>query len=179
MTSARRVLLVAVSAAVAGGGCLATPMASRGYPLYPESGGRLAADQVARLSTLLPGGAAPSGGATSFIKAIDGRTVAGLDTAFELLPGCHVVETERRLVLSSANMSWTVDLGPRAFVFHMKPGHAYTVVVEMAESGGGTARFSVHGTEQSPGGVQMGAVSPTDPVLAAAACRVSDGAGGG
>jgi hypothetical protein len=76
-------------------GCLAPPSAQRGHALYPAATPRLPLDQVARLSVVVQLGA-PQIGATAVIKSVDGREVGSAGTAFELLPGCHVVEVEHR-----------------------------------------------------------------------------------
>lgn len=158
--------MLGVTAALAGlgAGCVASsPSTWRGYPLYPPPAAPLAVSQVARLSALLPVGGAPSAGATSFIRAVDGREVSTLDRSFELLPGCHVVETARQLVIANENMTWAGVVDPLAFVFQMKPGYEYQVVVEMAEGMGGTARLSISGAELDATGKRTAAVPPAAP----------------
>jgi hypothetical protein len=125
------------------------------------------------LSAFLPVRSSPTGGTTSVIKAVDGQTVSGLATAFELLPGCHVVETESRLVVSNMNIAVTVDAPTRTFVFQMKPGYEYLVVVEMSEPAGATVRLAVYGVEQDPAGTRTGVVAPVTPAAAAQACKNS------
>jgi len=175
----RVVVLAAMSLAVAGGGCLSPPGASRGYPLYPNSGGRLPVDQVASLNAWLPVGASPAGGAVSFIKSVNGRVVSGLDAAFELVPGCHVVETQRRLLFSSASWTRTEEVGSRVFVLHMKPGHGYSVVVTGANAVSGYSRYAAPGVfgplaiyaeERSPTGARTARVISVDPTTAAQEC---------
>jgi hypothetical protein len=144
---------------------------ARGYPLYPESGVRRPRGEVAKLSASLPGGASPWGGSTTFIQAVDGRDVSTLDTAFELLPGCHVVVTESRLLVANEAMSWSGEIAPRTFAFDMKPGFSYTVVVELAERMGGSAGVSVYATEQDPWGAQTVTIAPLAPGAEAGACR--------
>jgi hypothetical protein len=126
---------------------------------------------VAKLSASLPGGASPSGGSATFIKAVDGRDVSTLDTAFELLPGCHVVQTASRLFVANEVMSWSGELGSRTFAFEMKPGYSYTVVVEFAEHMGNAASVSVYGVEQDPRGAETVRIAPVAPGAEAGACR--------
>jgi hypothetical protein len=177
-----RVSFVGIAWMAAGGfalgACMGAPAETRGYPLYPESGARRPRAEVAKLSASLPGGASPSGGSATFIKAVDGRDVSTLDTAFELLPGCHVVQTDSRLFLASEVVTWSGELGSRTFAFEMKPGYSYTVVVELAERMGSSASVSVYATEQDPWGAQTVTIAPLAPGAEADACRDA-GAGGG
>ena len=168
-----RVSLVGIVLVVAAvqAGCMTAATETRGYPLYPESGVRPPSTEVAKLSASLPGGASPSGGSATFIKAVDGRDVSTLDTAFELLPGCHVVVTESRLLVANEAVSWSGEIGPRTFAFEMKPGFSYTVVVELAERMGGSAGVSVYGVEEDPWGAQTMTIAPLAPGAEAGACR--------
>jgi hypothetical protein len=166
---AGRALLVTVSL-ITVAGCASTP---RGYPLYSESIGRLPVAHVARLNTSMPVGASPYGGAASFIRAVDGWQVSHLDRAFELLPGCHVVETEGRVIVASGNTTQSPAVGSQAFVLHMKPGYEYVVVVEMYEGMTDPAPMLVHTVEKDPSGAPTGTVAPVDPAAAAQACGVS------
>jgi hypothetical protein len=164
-------VFVGIGLAVVGSGCVAAPIVTRGYPLYAEAGGRPSASQVATLSALLPGGGAPGAGSTNFIRAVDGRDVSSLDTAFELLPGCHVVETDSELRFSDAMVTWSAQIGSRAFLFQMKPGYEYLVVVELSEGMSGTGRVSIYGVEQDPTGRRTARFSPVAPEAAARACH--------
>ena len=148
-------------------GCLAPPSAQRGHPLYPATTPRLPLDQIARLRIDLQGVVPPQMGATAFVKSVDGREVGSVDTAFELLPGCHVVEIEHRPYYRSAGRGGTDFPGPvatRVFPFHMKAGHEYVVVVRYEI--GSYPRSSAHGVETDPSGehvqVIAEATSPRD-----------------
>jgi hypothetical protein len=101
---------------------------------------------------------------------VDGRDVSTLDTAFELLPGCHVVQTASRLFVANEVMSWSGELGSRTFAFEMKPGYSYTVVVEFAEHMGNAASVSVYGVEQDPKGAETVKIAPLAPGADAQAC---------
>jgi hypothetical protein len=158
---------VLLSTALSGYGCLPSAAQLRGYPLYSlGTGPRPPRSQVAELSASLPGGASVGTGSSAFIKSVDGRDVAALDTAFELKPGCHIVQTESRLLLTNEVMIWSGELGSRTFPLRMKAGYAYTVVVEMAEHFGGTARVSVFAVERDPSGSETqiipAATSPSE-----------------
>jgi hypothetical protein len=145
-------------------------MATRGYPLYAAPGGRLPANQVATLNAVLPMGAAPGVGAYSFIKTVDGRDVSGLDSFFELSPGCHVVEPERQLVMSNRNVTMSGTLGAAAFAFPMRAGYAYSVVVELQE-GMNSGRIRLFGAEDDASGKRTATFQPFPPTIAAQACK--------
>ncbi len=163
--------VLAFGSAVAMAGCFAAGADVRGYPLYSAAEGRLPSSRVAKLSASLPGGASPGVGAAAFIKTVDGREVSTLDTAFELLPGCHIVQTQSRLLVTNEVMSWSGELGSRTFPFRMKPGHTYTVVVELAERFGGTARVSVYGIEQDSSGRTTQTIPPATQAEQVRACQ--------
>ena len=171
--------LLWLSIALSGPGCVVAPTATlRGYPLYSSGAApRLPGNQVAQLSAALPGGASPGGGSGAFIKSIDGRDVAALDTAFELLPGCHIVQTESRLRVANEMISWTGELGTLTFPFRMKAGHEYTVVVELAEGLGGTARVAVYGVERDPSGAQTQVIPAAKSAGEVQACRTGSAPG--
>jgi hypothetical protein len=133
-------------------GCM-TRSATRGFPLYSNPGEPLARNKVATLATTLPVGVAPGDGATSFIKTVDGRDVLTLDSYFEVLPGCHVVTTDSQLMFGSTRGGWRRrPVPPRSFIFDMKAGSAYFVVVRLAEQMNGFAVIVVDGTERDPTG---------------------------
>ena len=148
-----------LSLALSGSGCAAGTTAARGYPLYTVGAATsLPSNQVAQLSTSMPGGAAPGGGSASFIKTVDGRDVATLDTAFELLPGCHIVETDSNFLVSNQAVTWRGNIGTRVFPLRMRAGCMYTIVVELAESFG-RGRVSVYGVEKDPSGALTQVIS--------------------
>jgi len=149
-------------------GCMANRAAQRGYPLYA---GALPPDQVARLQVVVPGGAVPGSGATSFIKTVDGRDVSTLDSLFELLPGCHLVSTERSLLVGNGNVTVRGDLGPRVFPFRMKAGYEYAVVVEFGSFIGSSVRVSISGVERDPAGKQTETVPAATSLADLSACK--------
>jgi hypothetical protein len=163
------VAFVGLTASV--GGCLATPPAQRGYPLYEVAAERPPANQVASLGTILPGGSTPGGGATSFIKSIDGRDVSTLAETFELEPGCHVVETASGLVVTNDTITFRGQLGTRVFPFRMRAGHQYLVVVEFGPSAGSTVRVSLFAEERDASGAHTQQVAPATSPADVQACR--------
>jgi hypothetical protein len=146
--SVGRIALLLSSAALA---CIEGKRAP-GYPLYENGGKRLPLASVATLTQSLPVGVAPGGGGKPFIKTVDGRPVGGHGSTFELLPGCHVVETEASVHVANENMSWSGQLGTHVFALKMRAGHAYTVELGFSEQTGGSAKLSVATVERDPSG---------------------------
>jgi hypothetical protein len=173
MPTMRRTLLVlALSLA-----CAHTVAQPSGYPLYANSGARLPHDRVAQLTTLMPGGSSVGGGSAAFIKAVDGKDVSTLDTSFELLPGCHIVQTARELLVANQAITWRGELGSRAFAFHMKPGNTYIVKVDLQEGMSGSARVLVYGIEQDAAGGEVQRLEPTKSMDELRACRAAGAPG--
>jgi hypothetical protein len=97
------------------------------------------------------------GATRTFIEAIDGRNVASLSSPFELLPGCHVVETaphwvsnRRRYVYMPGDGS-----GIHAFPIRMAAGHAYAVVERWSMPSGALATLTVHAVERDGTGAEI------------------------
>jgi hypothetical protein len=151
-------------------GCGTSSGALQGSPLYPVSGQRLPPDKIAQLTVKLPYGGGPGNGATSFIRAVDGRDVSAMDPVFDLLPGCHVVETESNFLMTNGNITWTGVLGSRGFVFPMKAGFQYVIVVDLRDNMGDSGRISVIGVEQDASGKQTRTFGAFPPALAAKMC---------
>jgi hypothetical protein len=167
-------LVTSVTAAISASvlGCLAAPRAARGLPLYSERDGRPPPNQVATLTATLRGDTSFGGGAAPFIKAVDGRDVPSGTRAFELLPGCHVVELARRILITNTAVEWTGQLDARAFVFAMKPGSEYTVVVELSSEGTiGAAQMRFSGVERDASGALTGTFTPV--AVSAASCAAA------
>jgi hypothetical protein len=141
--------------------CIRTAEQPPGYPLYSNSGARLPHDRVAELVASMPGGTSVGAGSAAFIKKVDGKDVSTIDTAFELLPGCHIVQTESKLLISNAVLTWHGELGPRIFAFQMKPGNTYVVKLELVESMGSSGRIFVYGLEQNAAGDVVQRIEPT------------------
>jgi hypothetical protein len=109
---------------------------------------------------------------------VDGQVVSGLAAGFELLPGCHVVETQRRLLFSSASWTRTEDVGSRAFVIHMKPGHHYMVVVDAGAAVVGYprgaqpgifGRLAIYAEERDPTGARTARLTSVEHSVASCA----------
>ena len=170
IASVRRGALLLSLAPVAFG-CIHGTTALRGYPLYAADGvTRLPGGEVAQLTVSMPVGASPGGGASAFITSIDGRDVSTLDSAFELRPGCHVVQTSNSFLVATENIRWSGNIGTRVFPFRMKAGFEYSVIVELIESLGG-GRVSVSSVERDPSGAQTQVIEPATSPLDEQACR--------
>ena len=132
-------------------GCLHNPSAQRGYALYQVAGARPSPTQVATLTEekLIPGNKC-SVCMRPLIKSIDGREVSDLGGYFELLPGCHRVQTED---------------GSAFFPLNMRPGFRYSIVRAFtAPMGGGRARVSVYGVERDSTGAQTQTIEASSSV---------------
>jgi hypothetical protein len=156
-------------------GCLAPPSAQRGQPLYPTTSAtpHLPLDQVARLRLDLQGVVSPRMAVIAFIKSIDGRAVGTGDTAFELLPGCHVVEVEHRPYYRSSipRSDFPGRDGTRVFPLQMKAGHEYVVVVRYEISS--FAGASAHAVETDRSGAQVQMIAEASSPRDVQACNAS------
>lgn len=119
----RASLALAVAALAAG---CPPPGNARGVPLYPSAAtGRPPPQAVAQL--------------TGPIAKIDEQEVGDQGGQFELLPGCHIVELDRRApadsyALSNATYA-TGQLPLTIFAIRMKPGAHYVIQRQLAETG--------------------------------------------
>ncbi len=114
-----------------------------GVPLYPNGAtARLPRDQVAQV-------AGP-------IEKIDGQSVLDQGGVFDLLPGCHNVELDRRppadsFALSSATY-WSGQFPPTAYAFNMKAGGRYVIRRDIQADGTGPGKVILSAREEMPGG---------------------------
>jgi hypothetical protein len=106
----------------------------------------------------------------SIIKSVDGKDVAGQEArAFELLPGCHVVQTTNNLMMASNYVEWRGGIAPRTFALKMKPGRTYVVRLSLVE-GMYSARVSIRAEEQDAGGATTATFDPAKNVDEIKAC---------
>jgi len=112
---ARRVVAITSTLAALAAGC--HPVEAPGVPLYPNGATiRLPRDQIAQLY--------------GPIEKVDGQKVAGEGNVFDLLPGCHIVELERRLVVEGyapTMVYWTGQVAATYYALRMKPGARYII----------------------------------------------------
>ena len=127
---ARRALLVLAIASVSLA-CLHR-VAESGVPLYPNGEStRLSREQVAQV--------------TGPIGKIDGKDLVGQSGWFDLLPGCHVVELDRRVVADGYALSgaryWTGQFATTTYAIQMKAGARYVIQRQIYSDGNaGTGR---------------------------------------
>jgi hypothetical protein len=109
----------------------------RSVPLYPDPQERHSADEVSQL-------AGP-------IATVDGVDVESKGTAFELLPGCHVVTLRKRLSEGNMSGAWVADLGVITYAFRMKPGRLYSVDVatQLGSASRGTLTITAQERDQA------------------------------
>jgi hypothetical protein len=117
---------------------------ARGYALYS---GTRSADEVAMLS--------------GYVGFVDGRDVTKHGLSFELLPGCHVVQTPDTWGESSQDTPLVATTGHLAFVVWMRPGHHYSVTVKEEGAGTPVTRVQVAVLETDAKGNRVRSLSPT------------------
>lgn len=163
----RRAILI--SLALSAAGCLAPP--ERGLPLYAAGRAALPPGQVATLDVQVPYPSSP-GMVRTFIQTVDGRDVASLASPFELLPGCHVVETAPHWSGTKARLIYFPSLtGTHVFPIRMRAGRAYTVVEKWSEPLGPLMTISVHAIERDPAGGQTAEIAEAANDADVQACR--------
>jgi hypothetical protein len=93
-------------------GCIVSN--ERGIPLYPDPEvERARVDQVATLG--------------GYVATVDGRDVRPLGTVFELLPGCHRVETPEKWGAQNSTGGLIAITGRHLFAVPMVSGRYYQV----------------------------------------------------
>jgi hypothetical protein len=120
-------------AAVTAVGCIADGSAHALYAGPPRP-----RDQVARLG--------------GYVQKVDGRDVSSLGGAFELEPGCHIVETPSSWGKSSNDGAVVATTGHLIFALPMKAGHGYSISVEVEQSSGPVGGLTIQGTETTADG---------------------------
>ena len=135
-------LAFALASATLAGGCLhaSEPPA---VPLYPSGEVvRLPRSQVAEV--------------VGPIAKIDGRDLDDQGGRFELLPGCHIVELERRLKADpyalTNGIQWSGEFPSTTYAIRMKPGAHYVILREMDAEGLSRARISLSAREETASG---------------------------
>lgn len=97
----------------------------RAYPLYPYPEAGVSTEQLAHLS--------------GYVQVVDGRDVSTLGTSFDLLPGCHEIQTPQAYGHSEMNVgAMYCKTGHIVYSIDMKAGCSYSIKVEMEKTGGHT-----------------------------------------
>jgi hypothetical protein len=115
------------------------PADAPGVPLYPNAATtRLPRSEVAQID--------------GPIAVIDGREVVDQGGRFDLLPGCHVIELDRRVPSDSYALSggtyWTGQLPTAIYAIHMKAGARYVLRRDIYSDGMGQGRVSLTAREE-------------------------------
>lgn len=117
------------------------------YPLYPATVPAPAPDKVSHLS--------------GYVQFVDGRDVSSFGKSFDLLPGCHEVQTPLSYGHSEMNagvMYW--ETGHVIYSMQMKPGYSYVISVSMEKTGGHTYGGQIQATERNADGVVTQTFNP-------------------
>jgi hypothetical protein len=114
-----------------------------GVPLYPNAHtARLPRGQIAQV-------AGP-------IAKVDGQDVREQGGVFEVLPGCHFVELDRRPVMDPYALSGGVYLSgefpPTVYALRMKAGARYVIRRDLLSDSSGHGRISLSAREEEPSG---------------------------
>ena len=130
------------------------------FALYP--GPRLAHDQVA----LLMGP----------VASVDGSPVPQNGTTLELLPRCHVVTTQTRLLAydnstaTNAQGEVTGTMPRLIYAMEMRAGHSYVLERQVQQVGGNTANVMLNARDVDAGGHST-MLSPARTTQEIEACR--------
>ncbi len=156
---------LAVVLCLTGSACAVRPSEIPAYPLYPNPERHLDASKVAKLVALTD---APVAG--TILKFVDRQSVTDQATrAFELLPGCHVVQTENRLVTTNGGLFR--GNAARVFALRMKPGRTYVVRLNIVEGGmSGIVRILLRAEERDRSGATTATFDPVQDVDEVKAC---------
>jgi hypothetical protein len=132
-----------------------------GVPLYPNAqAGRLPREQVAQVAGPL--------------AKIDDRDVVDQGGVFDLLPGCHIVELDRRVVMDPYALSGGVYLSGEypvtIFALRMKPGARYVIRRDMFADSSGHGRITLFAREEEPTGATT-ELSPAQSADDVKACK--------
>jgi hypothetical protein len=130
------------------------------YPLYPATEQPLPRDRIAVLG--------------GYVARVDGRDVLGLGSSFELLPGCHVVETPTRWGKGGEQGAVVATTGRLVFAVPMRAGHDYEIVVELGPPmGPPVGTLQIRADESDAAGRVVRSFAPVTSSADIDACRRS------
>ena len=154
-----RPLILLLLATAAGSACAhfqATPYAIYPGPARPPA-------EVARLN--------------GPIATVDGVDVSRLGSAFQLLPGCHVVVVREKLGEGSAGGAWSATIPRTVYAFQMVAGRSYDVNVHLQSGGSASVGNANVGDvkltalEREANGKSLGAIGPLRRSAEKTACQ--------
>ena len=129
-----------------------------GYPLYTAAS-PLGPDEVATLG--------------GYVERVDGRDVSALGGAFELRPGCHVVQTPKRWGSGNQYGAVSATTGTVTFALPMVAGRHYLVVTDAETNVRPTGGVSVRTDETTASGDPIRSIAPAKTAEEIEACRQS------
>jgi hypothetical protein len=152
--------VAAVAVALCCGAACITHDGGPVYPLYPSP--RLGRDRVALL--LGP------------VATVDGAQVPANQSTFELLPRCHVVSTQTKLLafdgssMPNPQGEVTGTLPELFYAIDMKAGHTYAIERKVQAIGGDSANVELTARDVAPDG-QSANLAPAHTVAELVACK--------
>lgn len=105
------------------------------------------------------------------IRAVDGLDVEARGTAFQVLPGCHVVVLKPKIGAGSELGAWSADLGLVTYAFRMTPGRAYSIEPEASFGSAGHGTVKLFAYERNPDGSVAGTFAPVRGQAEVEACQ--------
>lgn len=122
-------------ALAAAGACVPQREQARGhYPLYPNPHVRPPSEDLAYLTGTCVGGECNP----PPIKYVDGKDVSSYGSAFDLLPGCHIVMLSTTFVVSNSQFIFSASSTPVVLPIRMKAGHTYSIGRHLVTNGPGS-----------------------------------------
>jgi hypothetical protein len=142
---------------VGAAGCLGG--GGRGYPLYGAVEPPPKPSDVARL--------------TGYVFAVDGKEVTDVGHVFELLPGCHMVQTPKEWGGVGSTGGVIVRTNHMTFALPMKAAHQYLIEVQASVIGGAYTSAAVVASEKDLDGNLTAMFQPVTSAEQVASCQSS------
>jgi hypothetical protein len=127
-------VIAATCVAVACTGCAGS---GRGHALY-TSDRPLAPAEVAELS--------------GYVHHVDGKDVSSIGGTYELLPGCHVIDTPTKWGQAGQTGGVVITTGVVTYTLPMQAGYHYAISVDTNHTTGPTGTAAIHAKELDAGG---------------------------
>ncbi len=87
-----------------------------------------------------------------YVARVDQREVGSLGGIFELLPGCHVIETPTKWAEGSSYGALVATTGTITFAIPTQPAHRYEIVVEGDMPTGPVGPYTIRARESDMAG---------------------------
>jgi hypothetical protein len=130
---------------------------SRGHALYPATDPPPKREEVARLA--------------GYVEHVDGQEVASLGSSFELLPGCHIVQTPSEWGSFGSVGGVIVKTGHLVFALPMQAAHQYVIAIRTTYTSGPVGNAAIEATETDLEGNIIHVFSPARSAAEEDACR--------